>query len=161
MAWTTPGTAVAGDVLTAARWNTDVRDNTLSLARGIVARATITNSQNTTSASPVDVTNATVTWTAESNRLYKVSFTTYMTKFNAAGNVVLLITDGSNVQKQNRDTYFDGATTYQHGFIWVVETGLSGSITRKIRFATSTSSVTIEGGTLYPSQLIVEDCGLA
>jgi hypothetical protein len=29
MAWTTPGTAVAGDVLTAARWNSDVRDNSL------------------------------------------------------------------------------------------------------------------------------------
>lgn len=27
MAWTTPGTAVAGDVLTAAFWNTNVRDN--------------------------------------------------------------------------------------------------------------------------------------
>jgi hypothetical protein len=27
MAWTTPGTAVAGDVLTAAFWNTQVRDN--------------------------------------------------------------------------------------------------------------------------------------
>ena len=31
MAWTTPGTAVAGDVLTATRWNTDVRDNTNNL----------------------------------------------------------------------------------------------------------------------------------
>jgi hypothetical protein len=31
MAWTTPGTAVAGEVLTAARWNTDVRDNTADL----------------------------------------------------------------------------------------------------------------------------------
>lgn len=31
MAWTTPGTAVAGDVLTAARWNSDVRDNSLHL----------------------------------------------------------------------------------------------------------------------------------
>jgi hypothetical protein len=29
MPWTTPGTAVAGDVLTATRWNTDVRDNSL------------------------------------------------------------------------------------------------------------------------------------
>lgn len=29
MAWTTPGTAVAGDVLTAAFWNTNVRDNSL------------------------------------------------------------------------------------------------------------------------------------
>jgi len=31
MAWTTPGTAVAGEVLTAARWNSDVRDNTADL----------------------------------------------------------------------------------------------------------------------------------
>lgn len=31
MAWTTPGTAVAGTVLTAAFWNTQVRDNTTDL----------------------------------------------------------------------------------------------------------------------------------
>lgn len=29
MPWTTPGTATAGDVLTATRWNTEVRDNSL------------------------------------------------------------------------------------------------------------------------------------
>ena len=32
MAWTTPGTATAGDVLTAAFWNTQVRDNMVELA---------------------------------------------------------------------------------------------------------------------------------
>ena len=32
MAWTTPGTAVAGEVLTAAFWNQQVRDNSLELA---------------------------------------------------------------------------------------------------------------------------------
>ena len=32
MAFTTPGTAVAGDVLTAAFWNTNVRDNMVELA---------------------------------------------------------------------------------------------------------------------------------
>jgi hypothetical protein len=31
MPWTTPGTATAGQVLTASRWNTDVRDNTQQL----------------------------------------------------------------------------------------------------------------------------------
>lgn len=31
MAWTTPGTATAGEVLTAAFWNTQVRDNLLAL----------------------------------------------------------------------------------------------------------------------------------
>lgn len=32
MAWTTPGTATAGEVLTAAFWNTQVRDNFVELA---------------------------------------------------------------------------------------------------------------------------------
>jgi len=32
MAWTTPGTATAGDVLTAAFWNTQVRDQFIELA---------------------------------------------------------------------------------------------------------------------------------
>jgi len=32
MAWTTPGTATAGEVLTAAFWNENVRDNSLELA---------------------------------------------------------------------------------------------------------------------------------
>lgn len=32
MAWTTPGTATAGSVLTAAYWNTQVRDNLIELA---------------------------------------------------------------------------------------------------------------------------------
>jgi hypothetical protein len=32
MAWTTPGTATAGEVLTAAFWNANVRDNSLELA---------------------------------------------------------------------------------------------------------------------------------
>jgi hypothetical protein len=32
MAWTTPGTATAGDVLTAAFWNAEVRDNMVELA---------------------------------------------------------------------------------------------------------------------------------
>ena len=32
MAWTTPGTATAGEVLTAAFWNANVRDNSLEFA---------------------------------------------------------------------------------------------------------------------------------
>jgi hypothetical protein len=32
MAWTTPGTATAGEVLTASFWNTQVRDNMVELA---------------------------------------------------------------------------------------------------------------------------------
>lgn len=45
MAWTTPGTAVAGDVLTAARWNSDVRDNMNAV--GLVHLNTTTISAST------------------------------------------------------------------------------------------------------------------
>jgi len=52
MAWTTPGTAVAGDVLTAAFWNSNVRDNLNSV--GLVHIATQSFS-GATSASPASL----------------------------------------------------------------------------------------------------------
>jgi len=42
MAWTTPGTAVAGDVLTAAFWNSNVRDNSNEFAPLFAAWTTYT-----------------------------------------------------------------------------------------------------------------------
>jgi hypothetical protein len=41
MAFTTPGTAVAGEVLTAAFWNTNVRDNIAQLANGYTLSQTV------------------------------------------------------------------------------------------------------------------------
>jgi len=60
MAWTTPGTATAGEVLTAAFWNTNVRDNLSALDAagandvGLVHIKTVSASA---SASPVSVTD--------------------------------------------------------------------------------------------------------
>jgi hypothetical protein len=54
MAWTTPGTAVAGEVLTAAFWNANVRDNSESL-RAIMAN---TKSTKLTTATTVTLTTA-------------------------------------------------------------------------------------------------------
>lgn len=65
MAWTTPGTAVAGDVLTAAFWNSNVRDN-LAVLRAIsnVQSATSTDASYTQASTTYsDVTNMTVTIT--------------------------------------------------------------------------------------------------
>ena len=44
MAWTTPGTATAGTVLTASFWNTNVRDNSNSVGHILVATASFTGS---------------------------------------------------------------------------------------------------------------------
>ena len=60
MAWTTPGTATAGEVLTAAFWNTNVRDNTSFLFTPPMVRAVRSTNQSIPGA-----TETTVEWNAE------------------------------------------------------------------------------------------------
>jgi hypothetical protein len=55
MAFTTPGTAVAGDVLTAAFWNSNVRDNSLELFNTM--GLTHITTQSFTTASTVSINN--------------------------------------------------------------------------------------------------------
>jgi hypothetical protein len=69
MAWTTPGTATAGEVLTAAFWNANVRDNTTALPRGIIAYTE--SSSNTLSGTILTGLNTTVTF--EAGRYYRLS----------------------------------------------------------------------------------------
>lgn len=69
MAWTTPGTATAGDVLTAAYWNVNVRDNMNALNSVVtnVQSTTVTAiTASTTSASLADITGLTTTITPSS-----------------------------------------------------------------------------------------------
>ena len=63
MAWTTPGTAVAGDVLTAAFWNSNVRDNSLELAPFFSAW---------TDFSPTFSQGATITYTKRRTRYLQI-----------------------------------------------------------------------------------------
>jgi hypothetical protein len=63
MAWTTPGTVTAGDVLTASLWNTNVRDN--SNAVGLVHLNTTTISAST--------------WTIDS--IFSTSYRSYLLIF--------------------------------------------------------------------------------
>jgi len=68
MAWTTPGTAVAGNVLTAALWNSDVRDNSAAIRASQinVQSTTKTDVFTSTSTSLVDITGLSVTITPSS-----------------------------------------------------------------------------------------------
>lgn len=58
MAWTTPGTAVAGDVLTAAFWNEQVRDNSAAIR---AAQINVQSSNTSTKSSTTSATYATIT----------------------------------------------------------------------------------------------------
>ena len=128
---------------------------------GIVARYTTTSTFSTTSTTPVDVTGATVTWTAASNKIYLVSYTTYLQKNSGNSYASVTITDTSNNVISGRDYSYPSGTSYLSGDVWVTETGLSGSVTRKIRTASANGTLLAHFASAnYPTQLIVIDLGV-
>lgn len=146
-----PGTAhtwVDGDVATAARLN--------ALPRGIMGYAVRTTDQSGVSAT-ADITSLSVTFTAISSRYYK---TTLGVRYQptTSSNIDIFITDGSNNIKQDwADTR--GTSEYGAMSVTVVETGLSGSTTRKGRASSSAGTITLFGNAVYPTFILVEDIG--
>jgi len=125
---------------------------------GYVSKTSDTNLTTTT----VDITGLSITWTAISGRIYKISFDT-IARTSAAGNIYInaTVTDSSNTIKK----YFrNGASSTDFRFSlsgFLYETGLSGSTTRKMRSDCSASTAMLEAGAAYPTQFIVEDIGPA
>ena len=75
MAWTTPGTAVAGDVLTAAFWNTNVRDNLADHEARFKQYAYVSRNTNatitaTSFATASEYFSTDATWTADGTSTY-------------------------------------------------------------------------------------------
>jgi hypothetical protein len=141
---TLPPYAVAGDVLTAAFWNTNVRDNISALSgvfsygRGIVAFAT-DSTQTSLSTSTVDISGLSVTWTAVAGQNYLVlACVAGLIKQTNLGNVRFTITDGSNNVKA---THFDelavNETEARSILFEVIKNARAGSTTRKLRQITA------------------------
>lgn len=152
MAITPNTTFTAGDVLTADEMN--------RLPWGIVAYAEKTASQTgiTTAA---DVTSLTATWTAISSRYYRTTIycaELFQNTSNSQGR--FFVTDLSRVQKQVGFNFML-ATQIGSIAISVIETGLSGSITRKLRASTDAGSLTINASATSPAYIVVEDLGQA
>jgi hypothetical protein len=144
----------AGAILTAAQMN--------RLPWGVVAFADKTADQTGIGAGPVDVTGLSVTWTAVSTRYYRVSvYLAPIRQRTAAGIVVPVITDGSNNVKTqaNVSLGIDGFTSM---VIADIETGLSGSTTRKLRIGTTAGTVEVLAATAGEGNyIVVEDLGEA
>lgn len=157
---TAPGGFVAGDILGAADLN--------ALPGGVRGYASVTADQ-TSITSETDLTSLTATWTAVASRLYKVSFHCIMVNtdtFTATEVIRVKVTDGSNAMKF--ETVMagvegeSGATGGQMTFIGVgYETGLSGSVTRKLRAVTTTSGCRLEASSTSPAFFVIEDIGPA
>jgi len=126
---------------------------------GVVARASRTTDQ-TTITSSVDITSLTVTFTAVTNRRYRITAKGEVVATAADGAYVLHLTDGSN-NIQQRAT--DGCLTTSARTINLVheETISSGSVTRKLRMskAGGTGSLTFAAAAEQPGFIMVEDIG--
>lgn len=103
MAWTTPATATAGSTaLTAAFWNTQVRDNSLALYGAVrrlayIERTTSYTTTATTLSTATDIFSSDQTFTADGTSSYLVVFyVSYMGNSNASGTVATVLTDGGN-----------------------------------------------------------------
>lgn len=152
MAITPNTTFTAGSILTAAQMN--------RLPWGIIGYAQATANQ-TGITTEVNVTGLSVTFTADSTRYYKTTIYTFSVQQNtAAGYAEFKITDGSNVQKQNGVIY-QLAGVQSPMCVTVVETGLSGSVTRKARALTNAGTLLLAASATAPMFIVVEDIGQA
>ena len=152
---TIPGGYTAGDVLTAANCNL--------LPAGVVGYAEKTANQ-TGITSIVDVSSLTVTWTAVASRRYRTSFVILVGSTVLDDVATIRITDSSNNVKQDCALYCRSTTVVTATLCGsVVETGLSGSTTRKLRAVRTAGSGTMEiaAAATYPAYILVEDIGPA
>lgn len=104
MAWTTPGTATAGEVLTAAFWNEQVRDNSAAIRNAQVnVQQTVLTSAATqaVTGTPTNITGLTVSITPSASTS-KVLFIGDVALGNDPGtafNVFLLARDGTAIYR--------------------------------------------------------------
>jgi hypothetical protein len=157
-------TFTSGAILTAAQMN--------NLPWGIVAATAGGTSgsgyvRNTTTAVSIpiaitDVSGMTISWTAISSRIYKITLTLSDITSGAGFNpFVLDITDGSNVVKYEARRLFPAGDTSTMTVSYV-ETGLSGTILRKVRTTGVTNTGTFNtNGASSLSVFVIEDIGAA
>jgi hypothetical protein len=152
MAITPNTTFTSGAILTAAQMN--------RLPWGIMGYAQATANQ-TGITTATNVTGLSVAFTAISSRYYKTTIYTFSAQQNTlAGYAEFIIADGSNVQKQTGVIY-QLAGEQAPLSVSIVETGLSGSVTRKARAATNAGSLLLAAGAASPMFIVVEDIGQA
>lgn len=132
---------------------------------GVKARATIATAQ-TGITTVEDLTNLSVSWSAVSSRLYRITWKFLITGTAANDLAAVYLTDASNGQA-DRSLHEIPALLSGSGYVMSIgmhyATGLSGTITRKLRMERNVGSGSLSA---YASGteigfLVVEDVGAA
>ena len=145
-------TFTSGAILTAAQMN--------NLPWGIAGSSTLATTNNFTT---IEDSGLTVTWTAVSSRQYKISFRA-VNEQSIAAQVFYYITDSANVELQRSQfttTANDQQTTISS---YALVTGLSGSVTYKVRVACTAGTGIVYGTNTnagIAARMLVEDIGAA
>ena len=139
----------AGQVLTADQQN--------RFPRGVMGISTRTTNKTFTA---LEDSGLTVTWTAESTRLYKISFAAGITS-SGIGLVFSFITNSANVSIKEALTTIPSAGYVAHLSPFVTVTGLSGSVTYKVRVQNQTGTGTLNASATDIATMLVEDIGPA
>lgn len=155
-------TFTTGAILTAAQMNNLPWGVVAATAGGTSGSGYVRNTTTgvTIPAAIGDVSGMTISWTAISSRIYKITLT--LADVNtAAGMAPFLvdIADGSNVTKFQTRRAFPANDTDTITFSYV-ETGLSGTILRKVRVQGTTNTGTFNtNGASSLSVFVIEDIG--
>ena len=149
----TPNTAfTAGQVLTAAQQN--------NFPRGVMAFVKRTTAVTALGTAVADISGMSVTFTAQSSRLYKISWFITGQKITSAGYTDIQLTDNAN-NLNSAMTSYTIAGNYWNCSGGVVLTGVSGSLTFKLRGSTELATSNPTATATVPISLIVEDIGPA
>lgn len=127
---------------------------------GRVATATMTTATSAVT-TVVDITGATVTWTAVANRRYKISLLVRTESSVANDKSTVSITDASNVILTATDRAHAVVNTGEPHHVFWEETIAAGSTTRKGRVVrlSGTGNVKINAGAALPNYMTVDDMG--
>ena len=136
---------------------TDLGISFPNMPRGFIGRGTQAGAQNGIGTVDTDVTGATVTWTADPARRYRYTARILAQKITSAGDVFAYITDGANARLVGAGQSA-GVNGWVSLYIEGIQSGLSGSTTRKLRISTTVATVNL-GTNEYLGNVTVEDIG--
>ena len=133
-----------------------------NMPRGFIAVAQMASDQTVTTAG-ADLTGVSVTWTADPTRRYRTWLEIGAAdQTGATGLQTAVIADGSSTPLRQHSATCAPGSRLSH-CLFIDESGLSGTITRKARFAPSAGSTVIAatGTQTYAPRIFVEDIGAA
>ena len=139
----------------------EATNTTTNTPRGTINYAQATANQTSISAE-ADLTSLTVTFTADSTRRYKITGQILVQQLTSTGAATGKITDGSSVEVQrfgHNAAFLANGVEVWHGTR--VLSGISGSVTYKLRAATSAGTLSVLADTTRPNFILVEDIGAA